>query len=106
MTATAEATPTAAPEPAKRAGGQTRYGALARYLGVRALLIIPTAWILVTLVFFLMRGIGDPITASAGGRLTPAQIAERKAAAGSTARCSHSIGTISPACSAATSVPR
>ena len=55
---------------------------MARYLGVRALLIIPTAWILVTLVFFLMRGIGDPITASAGGRLTPAQIAERKAAAG------------------------
>jgi peptide/nickel transport system permease protein len=29
-----------------------------------------------------MRGIGDPITASAGGRLTAAQIAERKAAAG------------------------
>src|ERR1700755_588976 len=82
MTATAEATPTAAPEPAKRAGGQSRYGALARYLGVRALLIIPTAWILVTLVFFLRRGMGDPITASAGGRLTPAQIAERKAAAG------------------------
>src|SRR6476660_6247172 len=82
MTATTEAAPTAAPEPAKRTGGQSRYGALARYLGVRALLIIPTAWILVTLVFFLMRGIGDPITASAGGRLTPAQIAERKAAAG------------------------
>src|SRR5258705_1113557 len=82
MTATTEAAPTADPEPAKRTGGQSRYGALARYLGVRALLIIPTAWILVTLVFFLMRGIGDPITASAGGRLTPAQIAERKAAAG------------------------
>ena len=49
---------------------------------MRALLIIPTAWFLVTLVFFLMRGIGDPITAAAGGRLTPAQIAERKAAAG------------------------
>src|ERR1700755_864631 len=82
MTATAEATPTAAPEPAKRSGGQSRYGALWRYLGVRLLLIIPTAWFLVTLVFFLMRGIGDPITASGGGRLTAAQIAERKAEAG------------------------
>jgi peptide/nickel transport system permease protein len=82
MTATTEAAPTADAEPAKRTGGQSRYGALARYLGVRALLIIPTAWILVTLVFFLMRGIGDPITAAAGGRLTAAQIAERKAAAG------------------------
>ncbi len=65
-----------------RRGGGSRFGALARYLGVRALLIIPTAWFLVTLVFFLMRGIGDPITASAGGRLTPAQIAGRKAEAG------------------------
>ena len=82
MTVAVETGPTAAPEPAKRGGGSSRYGALGRYLGVRALLIIPTAWFLVTLVFFLMRGIGDPITASAGGRLTPAQIAERKAAAG------------------------
>ncbi len=81
MTVTVETGPTAAPEPVRRAG-QSRFGALARYLGVRALLIIPTAWFLVTLVFFLMRGIGDPITAAAGGRLTPAQIAERKAAAG------------------------
>src|SRR6476659_10956155 len=82
MTVAVETGPTPAPAPRKPSGGQSRFGALARYLGVRALLIIPTAWILVTLVFFLMRGIGDPITASAGGRLTPAQIAERKAAAG------------------------
>ena len=75
MTITVETGPTAAPEPVRRSG-QSRFGALARYLGVRALLIIPTAWFLVTLVFFLMRGIGDPITASAGGRLTPAQIDE------------------------------
>src|SRR4029079_11426032 len=82
MTATAEAAPTAAPEPAKRSGGQTRYGALARYLGVRALLIIPTAWSWFTWGFCLVRGTGAPTPASAGGRLTPAQIAERKAAAG------------------------
>ena len=31
MTATAATAPTAAPEPAKRTSGQTRYGALARY---------------------------------------------------------------------------
>ncbi|MBN7300547.1 ABC transporter permease [Mycobacteroides abscessus subsp. bolletii] len=55
---------------------------LLRYLGVRLALIIPTAWILMTLVFVLMRGIGDPITAQAGGRLTPAEIAKRKAEAG------------------------
>ncbi|WP_418607908.1 ABC transporter permease [Georgenia sp. SUBG003] len=49
---------------------------------VRFLLIIPTVFILVTLVFFLMRVAGDPITASVGGRLTEAQLAERLAAAG------------------------
>ncbi|MGW4117128.1 ABC transporter permease [Nocardia sp. NPDC004711] len=68
--------------PARR--GDTRYGALARYLGVRALLIIPTTWILVTLVFFLMRVIGDPITAAQGGRLTPEELQRRKEAAGLT----------------------
>lgn len=82
MTTALDVAPTDAPQPGKSAGGQSRYGALWRYLGVRLLLIIPTAWFLVTLVFFLMRGIGDPITASGGGRLTPAQIAERKAEAG------------------------
>ena len=38
--------------------------------------------ILVTVVFFFMRVIGDPITASQGGRLSAAQLAERRAAAG------------------------
>jgi len=55
---------------------------LLRYMIVRFLLIIPTVFILVTLVFFLMRVAGDPITASVGGRLTEAQLAERLAAAG------------------------
>nr|KEP23884.1 peptide ABC transporter permease [Georgenia sp. SUBG003] len=55
---------------------------LLRYMVVRFLLIIPTVFILVTLVFFLMRVAGDPITASVGGRLTEAQLAERLAAAG------------------------
>jgi len=55
---------------------------LARYLLVRLTLIIPMLWVLVTMVFVLMRVIGDPITAAQGGRLTAAQIAERKHAAG------------------------
>src|SRR5664280_1997022 len=55
---------------------------LLRYLAVRLALIVPTVLILVTVVFFFMRVIGDPITASQGGRLSAAQLAERKAAAG------------------------
>jgi peptide/nickel transport system permease protein len=57
-------------------------GGFLRYLVVRALLIIPTVFILVTLVFFLMRSTGDPITAALGGRLTPDQLAARVHAAG------------------------
>ncbi|WP_222847979.1 ABC transporter permease [Ruania zhangjianzhongii] len=55
---------------------------LGRYILIRFLLIIPTVFILVTLVFFMMRVVGDPISASMGGRLTPAQLAERLAEAG------------------------
>ncbi len=57
-------------------------GRLLRYLGVRLLLIVPTTWILVTVVFFLMRVVGDPITAALGGRLPADQLAARKHAAG------------------------
>nr|WP_226921454.1 ABC transporter permease [Georgenia subflava] len=64
--------------PVKGGGGS----GLGRYVLVRFLLIIPTVFVLVTLVFFLMRVAGDPITASVGGRLTEAQLAERLAAAG------------------------
>ncbi|MDN4615261.1 ABC transporter permease [Leifsonia sp. F6_8S_P_1B] len=52
-------------------------GGLGRYLLIRALLIIPTIFILVTVVFFLMRSTGDPITAALGGKLPPAQLAQR-----------------------------
>ncbi|MEJ3403187.1 ABC transporter permease [Rathayibacter sp. YIM 133350] len=62
----------------KRSSG----GGLGRYILVRFLLIIPTVFILVTLVFLLMRTTGDPITASLGGRLTPEQLAERVHSAG------------------------
>jgi peptide/nickel transport system permease protein len=55
---------------------------LVRYLLVRLALIIPTVLILVTVVFFFMRVIGDPITAAQGGRLTPEQLDVRRAEAG------------------------
>lgn len=66
------------PQAQRRASG----GGLGRYVFVRFLLIFPTVFILVTLVFFLMRVVGNPITASVGGRLTPTQLQERLHAAG------------------------
>jgi peptide/nickel transport system permease protein len=62
----------------KRAAG----GGIGRYIVVRFLLIIPTIFILVSMVFWLMRLTGDPITAALGGRLGPEQLAERISAAG------------------------
>lgn len=57
-------------------------GGLRRYLLTRLALMIPMIWILVTIVFFFMRVIGNPIDAALGGRLPPDQIAARKHAAG------------------------
>ncbi|MBC7441126.1 MAG: ABC transporter permease [Ramlibacter sp.] len=57
-------------------------GGIGRYILIRALLIIPTIFILVSMVFWLMRLTGDPITAALGGRLGPEQLAERIHAAG------------------------
>jgi len=80
MTAAAELL---APEPPAPQTGTTKSSnPLLSYLAVRLALVIPMLWVLVTLVFFLMRVIGDPITAAQGGRLTATQIAERKAEAG------------------------
>ncbi len=59
-----------------------RSGGLWRYILIRFLLIFPTVIILVTVVFFLMRITGDPITAALGGRLPPDALAERIAQAG------------------------
>lgn len=83
MTSLIEAPPAPGGPGAGRAPGRVRTGGgFGRYLVVRALLIVPTVFILVTLVFFLMRVVGNPITASVGGRLTEAQLQERLAAAG------------------------
>ena len=61
---------------------KTTGGGLGRYILIRFFLIFPTILILVTMVFFLMRTTGDPITAALGGRLPPEQLAERITAAG------------------------
>ncbi|WNI17541.1 ABC transporter permease [Actinacidiphila sp. ITFR-21] len=47
---------------------------LVRYLVARFLLIFPTVFVLVSVVFFLMRATGDPITTAFGDRLTPEQL--------------------------------
>lgn len=61
----------------RRSGRAKQSSGLASYLIVRFLLIFPTIFVLVSLVFFLMRVVGDPITASVGGRLPPDQLAQR-----------------------------
>lgn len=73
-------TTAAPPTPRRvRADGGNR---LARYILVRFLLIFPTVFILVSMVFVLMRSIGDPITASIGNRVTPEELQARLEAAG------------------------
>ncbi|MCW2782837.1 MAG: transporter permease [Marmoricola sp.] len=64
------------------AKGKKQGGSLWLYAVVRLLLIIPTIFILTTLVFILMRLTGDPITAAMGGRLSAAELAQRVHAAG------------------------
>jgi peptide/nickel transport system permease protein len=60
-----------------------RSGSLPRYILQRLLLMIPMVWILLTLVFLLMRvAPGDPIAATLGGQLSPEAQAERRAALG------------------------
>jgi peptide/nickel transport system permease protein len=60
-----------------------RSGSLRRYLLVRLLLVIPNIFVLLTMVFVLLRvAPGDPISAALGGRLPPAELAARREAAG------------------------
>ena len=83
---TTAATELAAGDPAQvdvpAARSRRGSGGLGSYVLVRFLLIIPTVFILVTTVFFLMRSTGDPITAALGGRLTAEELAQRVSEAG------------------------
>lgn len=58
-------------------------GSLPRYIVQRVLLIIPMVWMLITLVFLLLRvAPGDPVSASVGDKLSPEALDARRAALG------------------------
>ena len=45
-------------------------GSLPRYILQRILLVIPMIWVILTLVFFILRvAPGDPVSAALGGKL-------------------------------------
>jgi len=61
----------------------SRAGSLRGYVLVRIALMIPMVWVLLTVVFLMMRvAPGDPISATLGGKLSPAELAERQQALG------------------------
>jgi peptide/nickel transport system permease protein len=54
-------------------------GSLSRYLVTRLLLVVPMLWVLLTVVFVLMRvAPGDPVQAAQGGRLSGPALAEMR----------------------------
>lgn len=58
-------------------------GSLPRYLLQRILLVIPMMWVLLTVVFVLLRvAPGDPVSAAVGGKLDPEAMDARRAALG------------------------
>jgi peptide/nickel transport system permease protein len=58
-------------------------GSLPRYILQRLLLVIPMIWLLLTVVFLLLRvAPGDPVSASVGGRLSEEALDARRATAG------------------------
>jgi peptide/nickel transport system permease protein len=82
MTITSPAPAVSPPAAPSRRRTRSGGGTLWRYIIVRFVLIFPTIFILVSMVFFLMRLTGDPITAAQGGRLPPDELARRIHAAG------------------------
>ena len=58
-------------------------GSLSRYVVQRLLLMIPMIWVVVTVVFLLLRvAPGDPVSASVGGRLSDEELDRRREAIG------------------------
>ncbi|MEP9383444.1 ABC transporter permease [Nocardioides sp. KR10-350] len=58
-------------------------GSLPRYIAIRIVLVIPMMWVLLTLVFFLLRvAPGDPVSASLGGKLSAQALDSRRAQLG------------------------
>ena len=70
-------TTAAAPSPGTPVKGRrVKSGSIGLYLLVRFLLIFPTIFILVTMVFIVSRSTGDPITAKLGGKVPAADLAK------------------------------
>ena len=58
-------------------------GSLPRYIVQRVLLVIPMIWIILTLVFFILRvAPGDPVSAALGGKLDQQALDQRREALG------------------------
>ncbi|GAA4821558.1 ABC transporter permease [Nocardioides caeni] len=63
--------------------GSTGTGSLPRYILQRILLVIPMIWVILTLVFVILRvAPGDPVSAALGGKLDEEALDERRAALG------------------------
>src|SRR3954469_24614745 len=61
----------------------SRAGSLRGYILIRIALMIPMVWVLLTVVFLMMRvAPGDPVSATLGGKLSPGELAERQHALG------------------------
>jgi peptide/nickel transport system permease protein len=58
-------------------------GSLPRYILQRILLVIPMIWVILTLVFVVLRvAPGDPVSAALGGKLNPTALEQRRQALG------------------------
>jgi peptide/nickel transport system permease protein len=58
-------------------------GSLARYIAIRIMLVVPMVWVLLTIVFFLLRvAPGDPVSAAVGGKLSEDALDTRRHALG------------------------
>jgi peptide/nickel transport system permease protein len=58
-------------------------GSLPRYILVRLALVLPMMWVLLTIVFFLLRvAPGDPVSAAVGGKLNQEALDARRASLG------------------------
>jgi peptide/nickel transport system permease protein len=58
-------------------------GSLPRYILQRILLVIPMIWVILTLVFFILRvAPGDPVSAALGGKLNAQALEQRREALG------------------------
>jgi len=58
-------------------------GSLPRYILQRVLLVIPMIWVILTLVFFVLRvAPGDPVSAALGGKLDAQALEQRREALG------------------------